>query len=122
MNRSKLPLVAVIVVLLGLFYLLGLDQYLTLEAFKSRQAGLGAWHQQHRVEMIAIYFIAYVLVAGLSIPGAALMTLADGALFGLCTGVLIISLPAPSAPPSPFWPRATCCANQYRTALAGNWN
>ena len=72
---------------------LGFDgsQYLSLAAIKSRQAELEAWRAAQPVVAGLSFFAAYVAVTALSLPGAAVLTLAAGALFGLGWGVLIVS-------------------------------
>jgi uncharacterized membrane protein YdjX (TVP38/TMEM64 family) len=47
--------------------------------------------EQRPLLMIGGFFLIYVAVTGLSLPGAAIMTLAAGAVFGLWQGVLIVS-------------------------------
>ena len=68
-----------------------LDQYLTLSYLKASRDTLFSLYQQHRVQFLAGYFAVYVLVTALSIPGAAVMTLAGGAIFGLLTGTVLVS-------------------------------
>ncbi len=80
--------------LLGLvaaFLLLDLGQYLQLSAIQSRQADLEAWRAAQPVTAALLFFAAYVAVTALSLPGAAVMTLAGGAIFGLGWGLLIVS-------------------------------
>lgn len=75
----------------GLFFALDLGQYLNLAAIKSRQAELEAWRVEQPLRAALAFFAAYVLVTALSLPGAAVMTLAVGAVFGLGWGTLIVS-------------------------------
>ncbi len=83
-------LVAVLA-LLGLFIGLTLGRYLSLAAIKSSQADLEAWRAAQPVLAAVIVFAGYVAAAALSLPGAAVMTLATGAVFGLGWGTLIVS-------------------------------
>jgi pyruvate/2-oxoglutarate dehydrogenase complex dihydrolipoamide dehydrogenase (E3) component/uncharacterized membrane protein YdjX (TVP38/TMEM64 family) len=78
-------------VLLGLFFALDLGHVLTLGAIKSRQAELQARVAAQPALAAALFFGAYVAVTALSLPGAAVMTLAAGALFGLGWGTVIVS-------------------------------
>ena len=91
MSKSRLVLGTVIIVLICAFFAFDLGQYVSLEFFKSRQLQLIAYRDQHPLEAALVFFGLYVAVTGLSLPGAAIMTLIGGAMFGLWQGVLIIS-------------------------------
>lgn len=69
----------------------GAADALTLENLKARQAELTAWVSAHPWRAAGLFFVAYVAVTAVSIPGAAVMTLAAGALFGLLAGTLLVS-------------------------------
>jgi uncharacterized membrane protein YdjX (TVP38/TMEM64 family) len=73
------------------FFIFDLGQYLSLAYFKERQAEFTTFYEAHRPATVAAFFLAYVAVTGLSLPGAAIMTLAAGAIFGLVWGTLIVS-------------------------------
>ncbi|MFY0678182.1 MAG: FAD-dependent oxidoreductase [Neptuniibacter sp.] len=88
---KKLPLVFFLVLSIAAFFVFDLGQYFSLEFIKQNQASFEQYYSENPVQTVAIYFIIYVLVTALSLPGAAIMTLAGGALFGLSTGVLVIS-------------------------------
>lgn len=89
--RRKLPVILLLATLILLFFWFDPGQYLNLEYLKNRQHALTAWYQQNPVLVISGYFTIYVLMAALSLPGAAILTLAGGALFGLFSGTLIVS-------------------------------
>ncbi|MBT7878560.1 MAG: FAD-dependent oxidoreductase [Gammaproteobacteria bacterium] len=91
MTISRWILLAVLAFLLGAFFQYDLGSYLTLETIKSEQAALQELVETSPAKFIAGYFLIYVAVTALSIPGAAIMTLAAGALFGLWWGLLIVS-------------------------------
>lgn len=91
MSRKKILLVALMAALVAAFFAFDLGQYLTLDAIKARQAEFGALYREHRVAVIAAYFAAYVLVTALSLPGAAVMTLLGGGLFGFWTALVVVS-------------------------------
>ncbi len=74
-----------------LFFALDLGQYLNLASIKERQAELEAWRAAQPLQAALAFFAAYVLVTALSLPGAAVMTLAGGTVFGLGWGLLIVS-------------------------------
>lgn len=88
---KKLPLIFFLVLSIAAFFVFDLGQYFSLEFIKQNQASFEQYYSENPVQTVAIYFIIYVLVTALSLPGAAIMTLAGGALFGLSTGVLVIS-------------------------------
>ncbi len=88
---SKLIVAAALVGLLAAFFHYDLGRYLTLEYLKAQQAAFQTYYEANRFEAIAIYFATYVVVTGLSLPGAAILTLAGGALFGFWTGLVVVS-------------------------------
>ena len=83
--------VMLVLALVGLFFAFNLGQYLSLATIKSRQAELEAWRAGQPVLAGVLFFAVYVAVSALSLPGAAAMTLAAGAIFGLDWGMLIVS-------------------------------
>lgn len=88
---KKLALLLVILFAVSAFFALGLDRYLTLDALKASQEGFDAWYAARPILVIGAFFAGYVAVTALSLPGAAVMTIAAGALFGLGVGTLIVS-------------------------------
>ena len=90
-RTGKLLLLALIVGAIAGFFLLGLGEELTLEALKGRREELGALLEERPMHLIGGFFLVYVAVTALSLPGAAVMTLAAGAIFGLVTGTIIVS-------------------------------
>ncbi len=88
---KKLPLVFFLVLSIAAFFVFDLGQFFSLEFIKQNQASFEQYYAENPAKTVAIYFIIYVLVTALSLPGAAIMTLAGGALFGLSTGVIVIS-------------------------------
>jgi len=89
MKRSLLVLF-IIALVVG-FFAFDLDRFLTLESLKQSQGDFAALKAQSPWLFAAIAFALYVLVAALSLPGALIMTLAMGALFGLTVGTLLVS-------------------------------
>ena len=67
---------------------------LTLENLQARHQALLLYCQQAPLQSAALFFSLYVLVTTLSLPGAALLTLLGGALFGLWPGILLVSFAA----------------------------
>jgi uncharacterized membrane protein YdjX (TVP38/TMEM64 family) len=88
---KKLVIVGVILVLIILFKIFGLGQYLTLDYLKEQQAAFTALYNGHPVTVIGVYMLIYIVVTALSLPGAVVMTLAGGAMFGLVTGTIVVS-------------------------------
>jgi dihydrolipoamide dehydrogenase len=90
MNK-RLALVLLIVAAIAAFFIFDLKHYLSLDAFQASRARIDALYAQHPVAVAAGYFALYVAAAALSLPGAAVMTLIGGALFGFATGLVLVS-------------------------------
>ncbi|ADJ28903.1 FAD-dependent oxidoreductase [Nitrosococcus watsonii] len=88
---KRLIFIFLILTLIGAFFHFGGPQYLDLERLKAHQEQLQQMIAGAPVVSVSIFFISYVLVAALSLPGAAVMTIAGGALFGLTAGTVIVS-------------------------------
>ena len=91
MKNSRVLGLAGIVVAVVVFFALGGQRYLTFEHVKSQQAAIDAWYAASPVATVFVFFALYVAVTGLSLPGAVIMTLAAGAIFGLAWGTVIVS-------------------------------
>ncbi len=91
MKRYKILVFTLIAAAVVAIFVFDLPQHLTLDELKSRRAEIDAYYRAHPWATIGAYFGVYVIVTALSIPGAALMTLAGGALFGVTAGTLIVS-------------------------------
>ncbi|HEU0290014.1 MAG TPA: VTT domain-containing protein, partial [Burkholderiales bacterium] len=91
MTRSRLALVVAIAALVAAFFVFDLRDKFSLDYFRSQQAAIDTYYRAHPLATAAIYFLIYVVVTGLSLPGAAVMTLAGGAIFGLLWGTVIVS-------------------------------
>ncbi len=91
MQFRKLALVVALGLAIAAFFAFDLGQYLNLRTLKDQQAAIAAFHADSPFLSSAAYFVIYVLATALSIPGAALLTLAGGAVFGLFWGTVIIS-------------------------------
>lgn len=88
---KKVVLIVIVIALIAAFFLFDYDQYLTFEQLKSSQAQFDLWFERNPWLIGLAFFGLYVLVTALSLPGAVIMTLAAGALFGLWLGTLIVS-------------------------------
>jgi pyruvate/2-oxoglutarate dehydrogenase complex dihydrolipoamide dehydrogenase (E3) component/uncharacterized membrane protein YdjX (TVP38/TMEM64 family) len=89
-TRRRL-LLALIVAAIVAFFALDLQQLLTLDALRAQRTELASTIAAQPLLSAAIYFVVYVLVTALSLPAAALLTLAGGALFGFGQGLLLVS-------------------------------
>ena len=87
-------LLAVLLVTGTAFFALGLQRYLSLEYVKSQQGQLEAWRAANPLVAALSFFGLYIGVTALSLPGATILTLAAGAIFGLGWGSLIASFAA----------------------------
>ncbi len=85
---------AIVVLVVVAWFALGLGHYLSLDVLKGEQARLETWRAGNPLRAAAVFFAVYVAVTGLSLPGATILTLAAGALFGLVWGTLIASFAA----------------------------
>ena len=77
--------------IVALYRHFGLGELLTLERLKDSHDALGALYARHPLGMLLGYFAVYVLATALSVPGAVVLTLAGGAVFGFWTGLLVVS-------------------------------
>jgi pyruvate/2-oxoglutarate dehydrogenase complex dihydrolipoamide dehydrogenase (E3) component/uncharacterized membrane protein YdjX (TVP38/TMEM64 family) len=91
MSRSKLAVLVVLVAGVAAFFAFDLRQYFSLDYFQQQRAAIEGYRAAHPLQAAAIYFAIYVAVAALSVPGAAILTLAGGAVFGVLWGTVIVS-------------------------------
>jgi pyruvate/2-oxoglutarate dehydrogenase complex dihydrolipoamide dehydrogenase (E3) component/uncharacterized membrane protein YdjX (TVP38/TMEM64 family) len=91
MPLRKVLTFALIGLALGLFFALDLGRYFSLDMLKAQQVAIDAYREAHPGLAAAIYFVVYVVMTALSFPGATLLTLAGGAVFGLWWGLLLVS-------------------------------
>lgn len=89
--RNKILMIGAILLGILVFRYFDLSQYLTLSYIKESQQDFQALYLANRGLVIAAYFGIYVAVTALSLPGAAVLTLAAGGLFGLTVGTVIVS-------------------------------
>ncbi len=91
MSRRRLLLLLALLAAVAAFVALDLGRYLSLDYFKDKQAAIEAWRAANPAMAALAFFLLYVAVTGLSLPGATLMTLAAGAIFGLLAGTILVS-------------------------------
>ena len=92
MNSRKIIIAVVLLACIAAFFAFDLGRYFSLAYLKDSQASFQALFAEKPVLVVLVFFAAYVAVTALSLPGAAIMTLAAGAGFGLVLGTLVVSL------------------------------
>ncbi|MDD2660839.1 MAG: FAD-dependent oxidoreductase [Methylococcales bacterium] len=91
MKAARIILLVLILALAAVFFVFDLQRYLTLESLKLQQDAITGYRQQHPALAVLLYAALYIVVTGLSMPGATVLTLAGGAVFGLFWGTVIVS-------------------------------
>ena len=91
MSKTRILLAVVLAAAVATFFVLDLGRFLSLDFFKAQQAAIEAYRAANPLSSAAVFFLVYVAVTALSLPGAAVMTLLGGAILGLAWGTLIIS-------------------------------
>jgi pyruvate/2-oxoglutarate dehydrogenase complex dihydrolipoamide dehydrogenase (E3) component/uncharacterized membrane protein YdjX (TVP38/TMEM64 family) len=91
MSRRRLLLATLILGVAAAFFIFDLAQYFQIEFLRSKQAWLEGFRRSNPLALGAIFFLIYVAVCAVSLPGAAVMSLVVGAIFGLGWGTLIVS-------------------------------
>lgn len=91
MRNIKVILALAVVALIAAFFIFDLGQYLSIDFLKSKHQLLVDYAAENKVIALGGFFLLYVAVAALSLPGAALLTLAGGAIFGFITGLILVS-------------------------------
>ncbi|MFP5350576.1 MAG: FAD-dependent oxidoreductase [Gammaproteobacteria bacterium] len=94
MNASRVALAVVITAVIAAFFVFDAAQYLQLDYLKARRAFFIEQLHTYPIATALVYFLVYVVITGLSVPGAAILTLIGGAIFGLVWGTVIISFAA----------------------------
>ncbi len=87
----KIGLAGLAVLLVALFFVLDLQAYLTLDFLKGSRDHFVSLYQDYPIGVLGAYLAIYILVTALSLPGAAILTLAGGALFGFWRGLVVVS-------------------------------
>ena len=91
MPKRKAALVLALGIFVGLYFAFDLGQFLNLQTFKAQQENIATFQSAKPALTVLIFFCLYVLTTAVSLPGAALLTLASGAIFGVFWGTLIAS-------------------------------
>jgi len=90
-NLIRLGLLMALLLAILIFRALDLGHYLTLSYLKESREQFQNLYKLHRFLVLGGYILLYIVVTALSLPGAAIMTLAGGALFGFWTGTIAVS-------------------------------
>lgn len=91
-NKSKLILFILILIIIGTFYFSGISEYLTFKTIQENLEKIKNYRVLYPYKTLFFFTSAYVLITSLSIPGAIVLTLLAGAIFGVVPGTLIVSL------------------------------
>ncbi|HEX7028064.1 MAG TPA: dihydrolipoyl dehydrogenase [Gammaproteobacteria bacterium] len=94
MSKTKLAVALLILGLIAAFFIFDFGQYFNFEFLKSRQAILNTYYREHPLVTAVVYTAVYIIATGLSLPGATILTLIAGAIFGLFWGAVIASVGA----------------------------
>ena len=90
-NGARFAIVSLVCLLVALFFLFDLGQYFTLNFIKGQQQAFIEYQDSNPFITMVVFFAIYVVTTALSLPGAALLTLLAGALFGLVKGTILVS-------------------------------
>ena len=89
MNARKITILAAFAAIAAAFYILDLGRYLTLESLKENRAYLEALRDRHAILFPALFTLIYIVQTAFSLPGAAILSISAGALFGVVQGTLL---------------------------------
>lgn len=89
---QKIALILLIIIIILVFYIFDIGKLLTLSNIKDSQNDFKIYYSKHKMFVIVFYMAFYILITSISLPGAAILTLAGGAFFGLWIGTLIVSI------------------------------
>ena len=88
---KKILIILALAALIVAYFAFGLGDYLTVEGIKQIADDVSGYYARNPAQVIALFFLVYVAVTAASLPGAAVMTLAAGALFGVFVGTVVVS-------------------------------
>ncbi len=94
MNKHKLLILLFVAAIIALFFYFHVERYLTRESLKANQTALLRFYASHRLPVIFGFLAVYIVQTGLSLPGAAILSLAAGALFGTIMGTVCVNVGA----------------------------
>ena len=88
---KKLLIILALAALIAAYVFFGVGDYLTVDGIKRVAGEIDGYYKRHPVQVVGLFFLTYVAVTAASLPGAAVMTLAAGALFGVLLGTVVVS-------------------------------
>ena len=91
MNTKKLLILLAVIAVAIAFFVFDLGRFFSLTYIKESQQSFSTLYNERPVFITAVFFAIYVAITALSLPGAAIMTLAAGASFGLVWGTVVVS-------------------------------
>lgn len=94
MKPQKIILFVIAAIIIALFFSFDLQRFLTLTALKSNRQILLDYYAAHKVIMVAGFMAVYIIQTALSLPGAAILSLAAGAIFGSILGTIYANIAA----------------------------
>ncbi len=100
---KKIIILFVILILAACFFIFDLHQYLDFSYIKSKQLAIADYYQANPTQSILLFFIIYILVTSFSIPGASILSLLAGAIFGLLLGSILVIFGATIGATIAFW-------------------
>lgn len=93
-NMAKVSIAVAIALAIGVFFYFDLGRFLSLTALKENRDNLLAFTEANFVAAVGIFIVAYAIATGLSLPGAVILTLAGGFLFGAVLATLFVNIGA----------------------------
>ena len=100
---KKIIILVVIAILIACVFIFDLHQYLDFSYIKSKQQAISDYYQANPLQSILLFFVIYILVTGFSIPGASILSLLAGAIFGLLLGSVLVIFGATIGATIAFW-------------------
>jgi uncharacterized membrane protein YdjX (TVP38/TMEM64 family) len=94
MNKKKIIVLMLAALLIGLFFYFDLGKYLTLSSLKENRDALAEYYERHRFITVTAFVMVYIIQTALSLPGATVLTLTAGAVFGAFTGTAFVNIGA----------------------------
>ena len=91
MLMKKASLVGIVVAIIVIFFVFDLGHFLTLDYIKEQQQQIETLYAENKLLTLGLFFLLYVVVTGASLPGATVLTMAAGAIFGFITGLILVS-------------------------------
>ena len=120
-KNTKFIFIASLILLLGFLYNNGFHEYLTLDYAKNSLNMFKEYDLNHPVQTKALFFVIYLGVVALSLPGATIMTLLAGALFGAITGMILVSFASTMGASLAFLSSRYILRNWFQTRFADKY-